>query len=110
MDPLLAKLSAEENRRKDLIRELEQMATDDQVTSIDEARLKREIKARFADIKPLLGRHVSAARRLLRVLMEHPLRCEAMRSARTLPAKPAPTISQSNMGSPFQNPWGILAF
>lgn len=34
------------------------LATADQVTSIDEARLKRELKARFADIKALLGRHV----------------------------------------------------
>lgn len=53
--------------------------TADQVSSIDEARLKREMKARFADIKALLGRHVSSARQLLRVLMEHPLRCEAVR-------------------------------
>lgn len=79
MDPLLGKLRAEETRKKDLIRELEQLATADQVTSIDEARLKRELKARFADIKALLGRHVASARRLLRVLMEQPLRCEAVR-------------------------------
>ena len=56
-----------------------QAATADQVTSIDEARLKRELKARLADITVLLGRHVSSARRLLRVLMEQPLRCEAVR-------------------------------
>jgi len=48
-----------------------QVATADQATSIDEARLKRELKARLADITALLGRHISSARRLLRVLMEH---------------------------------------
>ena len=78
MDPLLTKRRAEEIRKKDLIRELERLTTGDQVTSIDEARLKQEHKARFGDIKTLLNRHVSSARQLLRVLMEHPLRCEAV--------------------------------
>ena len=73
------RLNEEEARREDLVRELEHLATADQVCSLDEARLKRELKARYADIKALLGRHVSSARRLLRVLMEHPLRCEAVR-------------------------------
>lgn len=79
MDPLLAKLKTEEARKKDLIRELEQLTAAETVASLDEARLKRELKARFADLKGLLSRHVSAARRLLRTLMEHPLRCEAVR-------------------------------
>jgi uncharacterized protein (DUF1697 family) len=61
-----------------LIHELEQLAGIDQITSIDEARLKRELKARFGDIKSMLGCHVSSARQLLHVLMEHPLRCEAV--------------------------------
>ena len=72
------RLREEEARREALIRELDQLATADQVYSLDEARLKRELKVRFADIKALLGRHVSSARQLLRVLMEHPLRCEAV--------------------------------
>ena len=79
MDPLLAKLRAEETRKKDLVRELEQLTSADQIASLDEARLKRELKMRFADLRGLLDRHVSSARRLLRVLMEHPLRCEAVR-------------------------------
>ena len=78
MDPLLTKLRAEEARKKDLIQELEQLAGVDQITSIDEARLKRELKVRFADITALLDRHVSSARQLLRVVMENPLRCEAV--------------------------------
>ena len=73
------RLEAEEVSRKKLVRELEHLATADQVTSLDEARLKRELKAQFADTKRLLDRHISSARRLLRTLMEHPLRCEVIR-------------------------------
>lgn len=47
------------------------------IPRLDEARLKRELKARFADTRALLGRHIASARRLLQVLMEHPLRFEA---------------------------------
>ena len=79
MDPLLAKLNAEEARKKDLIRELAQLATGNQVTFLDEARLKRELKARLADTKALMGRHIAGSRRLLRTLLEQPLRCEAVR-------------------------------
>lgn len=79
-DPaIFQRLKAEETRRKDLVRELEQLAMVDQVTSLDEARLKRELKMRLADTKALLGRHIVGARRLLRTLLEHPLRCEAVR-------------------------------
>jgi site-specific DNA recombinase len=79
-DPaIFERLKAEENRRKELVKELEHLATADQVYSLDEARLKRELKARFADTKGLLDRHISSARRLLRTLMEQPLRCEAVR-------------------------------
>ena len=76
---IVDRLNEEETRREALIRELEQLTTTDQVYSLDEARIKRELKARFADTKGLLDRHISSARRLLRALMEHPLRCEAVR-------------------------------
>ena len=52
-------MNAEEARREALVRELEQLATGDQVDSLDEARLKRELKARFADLSGLLDRHIS---------------------------------------------------
>lgn len=79
-DPLIfQRLRAEEARRQALVAELEQLSHADQVSSLDEARLKRELKTRFADLRGLLDRHFSSARRLLRVLMEHPLRCEAVR-------------------------------
>ncbi len=76
---ILDRLVAEEIRRQELVRELEHLATAAQVTSLDEARLKREMKARLADSKRLLDRHISSARRLLRPLKKDPLRCEAVR-------------------------------
>ena len=79
MDPLLAKLKTEEARKKDLLGELEQLTAADQVTSLDDARLKRELKARLADTRALLGRHIAGSRRLLRTLLEQPLRCEAVK-------------------------------
>jgi hypothetical protein len=75
---IFERLKAEEVPRQELVQELEHLATADQVTSLDEARIKRELKARFADTEALLDRHISSARGLLRVLMEHPLRCEAV--------------------------------
>lgn len=79
-DPkIFERLRTEEQQRKALVIELEQLATVDQVTSLDDARLKREVKARLVDTKALLGRHVAGSRQLLRTLLEHPLRCEAVR-------------------------------
>ena len=79
-DPaIFERLKAEEARRKDLVEELEHLTEADQVTSLDHARLKRELKARLTDTKALLGRHIAGSRRLLRTLLEQPLRCEAVR-------------------------------
>ena len=76
---IFARLKAEEVRRQRLVQELADMPTAGEVSSIDEVRLKREMKARSADTQALLARHISSARRLLRVLIEQPLRCEAVR-------------------------------
>jgi ssDNA-binding Zn-finger/Zn-ribbon topoisomerase 1 len=73
------RLREEEARRDALIRELGQLATADQLISLDDARLKRELKARLAETKALMGRHISGSRRLLRTLLEQPFQCEAVR-------------------------------
>ncbi len=83
MDPLLAKLRAEETRKKDLIRELEQLDNAGDIGLLDDARFKRELKSRLANIRRLLQRHVSSARGLLKTLLEHPLRCPSMAHGRT---------------------------
>jgi hypothetical protein len=73
---LLDRLKVEETRREELIRELEEIKTATTNCTIDEARFKREVKARVADMRGLLGRHVSCARQLLKALLEQPLRFE----------------------------------
>jgi len=62
-----------------LLCKLDRLAAEEQVSSLDEARLKRELKARSADIRGLLERHVGSARRLSKTLVENPLHCEAVR-------------------------------
>jgi hypothetical protein len=73
---ILDRLRGEETRREELTKELEQLATLAGVGSLDEARLKRELKIRLAN--RLLERLVSSARRLLSTLLEQPLRFEAV--------------------------------
>lgn len=62
-----------------LLCKLDRLAAEEQVSSLAEARLKRELKARLADIRGLLERHVGSARRLSKTLVENPLHCEAVR-------------------------------
>lgn len=73
---LLERIKAEETRREQLIQELAQTNAAEDMGSIDEARFKRDLKARLADMSGLLARHVSMARQLLKTLLEHPLRFE----------------------------------
>ena len=62
-----------------LLCKLDRLAAEEQVSSLDEVRLKRELKARLADIRGLLERHVGSARRLSKALVENPLHYEAVR-------------------------------
>jgi hypothetical protein len=52
-------------RREELIRELEELERAGEVGLLDEARVKRELKTRLANMRGLFERHVSSARRLL---------------------------------------------
>ena len=76
MEPLLALLRNEENRKKALVAELDRL---DRVgpTELDTARLKREMKTRLADMQTLLSANVSEGRKLLRLLLEGPIQCKA---------------------------------
>jgi DNA invertase Pin-like site-specific DNA recombinase len=78
MDPLLVKLKAEEARKAQLTHELEHLVVGGEIGSLDEARFKRELKGRLANMRGLLERHVSSARRLLNTLLDQPLRFEAV--------------------------------
>lgn len=77
MDPLLAKLKAEEARKKDLVAELDRLTMPADVVTLDEARLKRELHHRMADAKGLIGRQRAEARQILRKLLDQPLQFEA---------------------------------
>ena len=75
---IVDRLNAEEARREELIKDLAHLETSGEVGSLDDARLKRELKTRLANMRGLLERHVSSARRLLSTLLEQPLRFEAI--------------------------------
>ena len=77
MDPLLARLRSEETRKKELIGELDRLERLGP-SELDIARLKREMKQRLADLPTLLGNHVSEGRKLLRLLFEKPIQCNAV--------------------------------
>lgn len=77
MDPLLAKLRAEEKRKKQLIEELSHLMRPAGIVEIDAVRIKRDLQDRVKDTKNLLGRHPAQARQMLRKLLEEPLMCEA---------------------------------
>ena len=77
MTPLLAKLKAEQSRKKDLDTELDRLNLPAEVAHFDEARLRREIHQRITDAKGLLDRQRPEARQILRKLLDQPLRFEA---------------------------------
>ena len=77
MDPLLAKLRIEEKRKKELIEELDRLTRPTEISEINKARIKRELRSRISDAKSLLGRQRTQARQILRKLLEGPIICEA---------------------------------
>jgi hypothetical protein len=97
---IFARLKEEETRRQALVRELEGLASASQATSLDDARLKKELKARLTDTKALLGRHIADSRRLLRILLERPLRCEAVTDRDRKESGPARTCPSYQNNSP----------
>lgn len=79
-DPAIReRLNAEETKRQKLILELERLSSAADLSDLNEARLKRDLKGRLADTQALLSRQMSSARRLLKALINQPLRCEAVR-------------------------------
>jgi site-specific DNA recombinase len=76
-DALFARLRSEEARKKTLVAELAALQQSTAVASLDGKRLERELTARGADVKGLLGRHVPQTRQILRKLIVGRLTCEA---------------------------------
>ena len=78
---LFERIANEESRKRTLVAELERLSLSDTIASISDARLKRELKVKFAEMRALLGRHIAHARRLLRLLLQEPLRFEAVQNS-----------------------------
>ncbi len=73
---LLERLNTEETRKEELLAELERLTASEEMPDLDDARLKRDLKARVSDTKALLCRHVPQGRQILHKLIERPLMCE----------------------------------
>src|SRR5262249_24273038 len=68
-EPLGAALRSEEEQKKALARELEALGAVEKVASLDSDQIKRELQARVADVRALLGRRKPQARQMLRKLL-----------------------------------------
>jgi hypothetical protein len=69
VEPLVAALKVEGERKKALTRELENLAAVAQVASFDADRIKADLRARVADVKGLLARRKPQARQMLRKVL-----------------------------------------
>ncbi|MGH7309365.1 MAG: recombinase family protein, partial [Candidatus Rokuibacteriota bacterium] len=69
VEPLVAALKEEGERKKALARELEGLAAVGQVASFDADRIKADLRARVADVKGLLARRKPQARQMLRKVL-----------------------------------------
>jgi hypothetical protein len=70
-DPAIReRLNVEETRRQELIVEQEQLCSAEDLSDLNEARLKRDLKSRIADTQALLSRQMTTARRLLKTLID----------------------------------------
>jgi hypothetical protein len=81
-DPLLARLRAEEVRKKVLIQQLNDLTRGASVVELDAARMKRELRRNVMDAVGLLQQNVAQARQILRKLLEKPLLCEAIKEGK----------------------------
>ena len=69
VEPLVAALKVEEERKTALTRELEAVGAVEKAASLDCDQIKRDLRARVADVQGLLGRHTPQARQMLRKLL-----------------------------------------
>jgi hypothetical protein len=68
-EELQARLRDETARKQSLIEELEHLRRRDSVSSLDTARLKKDLLKRIQDMLGFLGRHTAQARQALRRLL-----------------------------------------
>ena len=74
--PLGTRLRATEARKTELIQELANLDMQSKkVATLDEARIKRQLRERASDVKGLLEQNTPQARQMLRKLLEGKLKC-----------------------------------
>jgi hypothetical protein len=69
LDPLVNALKTEEARKRVLVSELETLGSVERASSLNLHRIKKSLRARLADTKALLSRHIPEAREMLRKLL-----------------------------------------
>ena len=69
VEPLLAALKAEGERKKVLVQDLAGMDEVAKVVSLDAKRLQRDLNAQATNVRGLLAKHVPQARQMLRKLL-----------------------------------------
>ena len=75
-EPLVARIKAEEDRKKVLLRELEILKLQKKnVVYLDAAKVKQDLRKRVKDMNGILSRHPSQARQVLRKLLKGKITC-----------------------------------
>ena len=75
-ESLVARIKAEEDQKKALVRELEILQLQKKnVVYLDEAKVKQDLQKRVKDMKGVLGRHLPQARQALRKLLNGKIKC-----------------------------------
>ncbi len=75
-EPLVARIKADEDRKKALLGELEILKLQKQkVVFLDEAKVKQDLRKRVKDMKGILSRHPAQARQVLRKLLNGKITC-----------------------------------
>jgi hypothetical protein len=80
-DEIVARMTAEKSRKTALVGELAGLERRTSVASLDPSRLKRDLRARVADVKTLLGRHPQQARQMLRKLLTGKIKMDPIAEA-----------------------------
>jgi DNA invertase Pin-like site-specific DNA recombinase len=81
-DAIYSELHKEEAEKKTLTGQLDNLEKLVRIISLDATRIERDLRARIADLKGLLGKHVPQTRQMLRKLLDGPILCTPFTDAR----------------------------
>ncbi|HMF85348.1 MAG TPA: hypothetical protein VK598_03270, partial [Nitrospiraceae bacterium] len=81
-DSVFTELHKEEAEKKTLTGQLSNLEKLVWIVSLDATRIERDLRARVADLKGLLGKHVPQTRQMLRKLLDGPILCKPFTDAR----------------------------